>query len=394
MFRQHKQSQLTASMTSPMGRDLPYWVAFTRVPSVGSVRVGLLEQQFGSLEAAWHASSAELRASGLGPSVANAIAAIRPRVDPAREMAGLDRAGVQAVTWHDAAYPRLLREIPDLPPVLFVKGELGPERERLVTVVGTRSPTAYGREAARHLATDLARAGVTVVSGLARGIDAVAHRAALEQGSRTLAVLGSGIDIMYPPEHAPLAEEIAQHGALLSEYPLGVRPDGKNFPRRNRLLSGLSLGTLVIEAAVGSGALWTVRHALEQGREVLCVPGSIYSPASRLTNRLIQEGAKPVLQVEDVLEELNLSALATVQQPLPGLAAVDTDEEAHLLSALELEPQHVDELSHRSGLPITTVVSTVALLELKGLAPAGGPHALYPWQRGASPVFGLQLASS
>ena len=186
--------------------DLPYWVAFTRVSSVGRVRVGLLEQHFGSLEAAWHASAGELRTAGLGPSVVNAIAAVRGRIDPAQGLERLERAGVRPITWHDTAYPRLLREIPGLPPVLFVKGELGPEDERLVTVVCTRRPTAYGREAARHLAGDLARAGVTVVSGLARGIDAVAHRAALEYGGRTVAVLGSGIDVIYPPEHAQLAD--------------------------------------------------------------------------------------------------------------------------------------------------------------------------------------------
>ena len=365
--------------------ELPFWIAFTRVSSVGRVRVGLLEQHFGSLEAAWAASTGELRTAGLSPAVVNAIATVRSKVEPAEEMQRLVQANIAALTWHDDAYPRLLREIPDPPPVLFVQGDLGSE-ERLVTVVGTRHPTAYGKEAARHLAGDLAKAGVTVVSGLARGIDAVGHRAALEQGGRTLAVMGSGIDVMYPPEHAQLANEISQHGALISEYPLGTRPDSRNFPRRNRLLSGLSLGTLVIEAAEGSGALWTVRHALEQDREVLCLPGSIYSPASMLTNQLIQEGAKLVMRVEDVLEELNLSAAAAEQRELPGLGAADTQEEADLIAALEMEPQHVDELSRRSGLPITMVTGTLTLLEMKGrVRQVGRMH--YIRVREASPEY-------
>ena len=366
--------------------DLPYWVAFTRVSAVGSVRVGLLEKHFGSLEAAWQAPASELRAAGLGPAVVNAIASVRSRIDPLDEMDRLARLGIQPLVRRDPAYPRLLREISDPPPVLFAKGDLGLPDERLVTVVGTRNPTAYGREAARHLAADLARNGVTVASGLARGIDAAAHKSALEQGGRTLAVLGSGLDVIYPPEHVGLAGQIVHSGAILSEYPLGTRPDSRHFPRRNRLLSGLSLGTLVVEAGEGSGALWTVRHALEQGREVFCVPGSIYSPASKVTNQLIQEGAKLVAQVEDVLEELNLSMLANEQPPLPGLLAPEGPEEAALLGILEFEPRHVDDLSRRCGLPIPVVTSTLALLEVKGLARLTG-RMHYVRAREASAVY-------
>ena len=350
-----------------MERELAYWVAFSRIPSVGRVRFTLLEKHFGSMEQAWSAGTSELRAAGLDPSVVNAIAAVRGRVQPEEELTRLERAGVQAITWHDAAYPELLPHIPDPPPVLFVKGSLLPEDSRSVTVVGTRKATAYGREVARHLAGDLARQGVTVVSGLARGIDAVAHRAALDAGGRTIAVLGSGIDAIYPPEHEKLAEEVQQHGALMSEYPLGTRPEARHFPRRNRLLSGLTLGTLVVEAGETSGALWTVRHALEQGREVFCVPGSIYSAASRLANSLIQEGAKLVLGVEDILEELNLSAVAASQEPLPGLLSADTPDEAQLLTLLTAEPVHIDELSRQSQISITSVSGTLALMELKGL---------------------------
>lgn len=356
------------SATEPCAyeRDLPYWVAFSRVPSVGRVRTGLLEQRFGSLEAAWSAGESELRAAGLDANVVGAISQTRGIIDPAEEMARLEAQGVAALTWHADGYPRLLREVEDLPPVLYVRGELTPADVRSVTVIGTRNPTVYGREAAQHLAGDLAKAGVTVVSGLARGVDGVAHRAALEQGGRTIAVLGSGVDVVYPPEHARLAEEIAASGALLSEYALGTRPDSRHFPRRNRLLSGLSMGTLVIEGGEQSGALITVQSALEQSREVFCVPGSIYSPMSRLTNGLIAQGAKLVASVEDILEELNLSG-AAVQPPLPQSLEADTPAEALILGALDMEPKHVDEVSRTTELAVTEVIGTLAVLEIKGL---------------------------
>ncbi|MDE2765615.1 MAG: DNA-processing protein DprA [Chloroflexota bacterium] len=348
-------------------RDLPYWVAFSRVPSVGRVRIGALEQRFGSLEAAWAASEGKLRAAGMDNGVVSAIAQTRAEIDPEEEMSRLKAQGVSALTWHADAYPRLLREVEDLPPVLYVRGELTPADARSITVIGTRNPTVYGREAAQHLASDLAKAGVTVVSGLARGIDGIAHRAALEQGGRTVAVLGSGVDVVYPPEHSRLAGEVAESGALVSEYALGTRPDSRHFPRRNRLLSGLSLGTLVVEGGEQSGALITVQNALEQNREVFCVPGSIYSPMSRLTNSLIAQGAKLVASVEDILEELHLSG-APMQPPLPQPLEADTPAEARILGTLDMEPRHVDEVSRAAELPMTEVIGTLAVLEIKGLA--------------------------
>ncbi|MCI0816457.1 MAG: DNA-processing protein DprA [Chloroflexi bacterium] len=346
--------------------DLPYWIAFTRVPSVGRVRVGMLEERFGSLEAAWGASAGELRAAGLDPHVVSAITEVRPQIDPDEELERVQAAGIGVLTWHDPAYPRLLREIDDLPPVLYVQGELTDDDQRSVTVVGTRKPTSYGKEVAAHLAGDLARAGVTIVSGLARGIDGVAHRAALEAGGRTIGVLGSGLDVPYPPEHVGLMRQIAEQGAVISEYPLGTKPEARHFPRRNRVLSGLSLGTLVVEAPEQSGTLSTIRSALEQNREVFCVPGSIYSPQSAVTNRLIQEGAKLVMAAEDILEELNLSAVASHQTPLPGLFEAETGDEAALYEALNSEPQHIDDLSRRTEIPVTRVTGTLAVMELKG----------------------------
>ena len=346
--------------------DLPYWIAFTRVPFVGRVRIGLLEERFGSLEAAWGASAGELRAAGLDTRVVSAITEVRTQIDPHDELDRVQKAGVDVLTWHDPTYPRLLREIDDLPPVLYIRGELTDDDQRSVTIVGTRKPTAYGKEAARHLSGDLASAGVTVVSGLARGIDGIAHRAALEAGGRTLGVMGSGLDVPYPPEHAGLMRQMAENGAVISEYPLGTKPDARHFPRRNRLLSGLSLGTLVIEAPERSGTFSTIRSALEQNREVLCVPGSIYSPASALTNQMIREGAKLVMNAEDVLEELNLGAATAHQSPLPGLDEPVSGDEAAIYEVLNLDPQHIDDLSRRTEIPVTRVMGALSVMELRG----------------------------
>jgi DNA processing protein len=343
-----------------------YWIAFSRVPRVGRVRTGQLEEHFGSLERAWHATQGELRASGLdGGSVAACIAA-RDTVDPDAEVARLAEHEVRALTWHDDDYPRQLREVYDRPPVLYVRGTLTPADEWAVAVVGTRRVTVYGRQVAEEMARGLAANRVTVVSGLARGVDAVAHRAAIEAGGRTIAVLACGLDLVYPPEHKRLAEEITQHGALISDYAIGTQPRSEFFPRRNRILSGISLGVLVVEGDVKSGALITARQALEQNREVFAVPGSIYSPASRGTNKLIQDGeAKPTLEVQDVLAELNLS-MAAHQIEMTELMPADENESV-ILRHLSAQPAHVDDLRRDCGLPIATVTSTLAMLELKGL---------------------------
>ena len=345
--------------------ELQYWIAFSRIPTVGRVRLGLLEGQFGTLETAWSAGASELRASGLDRNVVDAITEHRGTIDPAKEIERVKTAGVTVLTWHDADYPALLREIDDLPPILYMKGQF-PQDDPAVTIVGTRRPTAYGREVAAHLAGELAEAGVAVISGLARGIDGEAHRATLKAGGRTVAVLGCGVDVTYPSEHAQLMEQMTESGAVLSEYPLGTKSEARHFPRRNRLLSGLSVATLVIEAGHGSGTLSTVKFALEQNREVLCVPGSIYSPASTLTNKLIQEGAKPILNVRDVLDKIRALPLIETQQALPGLIHESTAEESTIYDALAYEPQHVDDLSRATGLPVTSITGTLTIMELQG----------------------------
>jgi DNA processing protein len=230
--------------------------------------------------------------------------------------------------------------------------------------VGTRRATPYGRQAAEKIAGELARAGVIIVSGLARGIDAVAHNAALAAGGRTLAVLGSGLDRIYPSEHKGLAQRVVGSGALISEFPLGEPPDAPNFPRRNRIVAGLARGTLVVEADRESGALITVDFALEQGRDVYAVPGSIFSPVSRGTNTLIKEGAKPVMSADDILEDLEMSAVEPVSAP----PAVDTDEEAVVLALLSTDPMHIDDIGRLTQLPMSILGGTLAMMELKGTA--------------------------
>ncbi|HYM16176.1 MAG TPA: DNA-processing protein DprA [Dehalococcoidia bacterium] len=343
-----------------------YWIAFSRVPRVGRVCAGQLEAHFGTMERAWHAPAGELRAAGLDAGSVTACLDARATIDPDVEVQRLAEHGVRALTWHDDDYPKQLREVYDRPPVLYVRGTLTPADEWAVAVVGTRRVTVYGRQVAEEMARGLAANRVTVVSGLARGVDAVAHRAAIEAGGRTIAVLACGLDLVYPPEHKRLAEEITHHGALISDYALGTQPRSEFFPRRNRILSGISLGVLVVEGDVKSGALITARQALEQNREVFAIPGSIYSPASRGTNKLIQDGeAKPTLDVQDVLAELNLS-MAAHQIEMTELLPADENERT-VLRQLGPQPAHVDDVRRACGLPIATVTSTLAMLELKGL---------------------------
>jgi DNA processing protein len=274
-------------------------------------------------------------------------------------------AGTQLLCVEDQAYPTLLQQIPQPPPLIYVRGALTPADEWSLAVVGTRSPTTYGKEAARRVVGDLAGAGISIVSGLALGVDAIAHGAALEVGGRTIAVLGSGVDLPYPERNRRLAAQIVEQGALISEFPLGTLPVPTNFPARNRLISGLAQGTLVVEAGARSGALITVQFALEQGRDVFAIPGQIFSRASEGTNRLIRDGAGLVTQAGDVLDALNWTK-ATAQQEVK-LALPDDPTEAALLALISYNPQHIDELSRAAGLPTPSASAALAMLELKGL---------------------------
>jgi DNA processing protein len=342
-----------------------YWVGFNIVRGIGPTRLRALLDYFGDVERAWHAPGEELRRAGLDRRSLENLLAARAVRDLDQELEKVAAVGAHLLTWESPGYPRLLREISDPPPVLYVKGMITEEDAWAVAVVGTRRASPYGREVTRRLTTALARSGITIVSGLARGIDAEAHWATLRAGGRTIAVLGCGIDQVYPPEHRKLAEEVIAHGALVSDYPLGTRPEGSNFPPRNRIISGLSLGVLVTDAGVRSGALITADFAAEQGRDVFAVPGSILARGCAGTNALIRDGAKVVLGPEDILEELNLTMVAEQAEARQVLPADAT--EAALLARMSAEPTHVDELRQQVGLPIAQVTSTLALMELKGM---------------------------
>lgn len=363
---------------------LAYWIGFNKVRGIGPQRFRALIDCCGSVEAAWRAPESTLRDAGLDRRSATALIEARDKLDLEAELARVRKSGAQIITWDDPAYPQRLLNIYDPPFVIFVRGELAPEDDFGVAVVGTRRASHYGREAARAITTDLARAGVTIISGLAVGIDTVAHRAALDSGGRTLAVLGSSVDIIYPWENSKLANEIVQHGALISEYALGTQPEASNFPPRNRIVSGLSRGVVVIEAGEQSGALITARMGGEQGRDVFAVPGSIFHPGSQGANRLIRDGATPVLSATDILDALNLRS---VPQQVEAQMLFPTDAtEAQLLEQLGPDPLHVDEVSRATGLPIATVTGTLALMELKGLVHQAGGMT-YVRARESGPVY-------
>jgi DNA processing protein len=366
-------------------RILRYWIGFNRAKGIGPVWFGRLIEHFGDVETAWKASPGALRALGLSQRALESLLTVRTNGDLSAEMRAIEKAGAWVVTLEDAAYPASLRNIP-APPLLYVKGTLQESDQWAISVIGTRRATAYGIAITADIVEPLARRGLTIISGLARGIDSTAHRTALESRGRTIAVLATGIDKVYPPEHRQLADEIVANGALISELPLGEPPERAHFAPRNRLISGLSLGTLVVEAAERSGTLMTVNQALEQGREVFAVPGNVLSPASKGPNALIQSGAHAVTSAQDLLlwlgldeRELDVPKPRTVVKPIesikhteppqPIAVQPDNDSEVTLLKCLSEQPGpgHIDELFHRSGLPMHLVTSTLTMLELKGL---------------------------
>ncbi|MEA4930778.1 MAG: DNA-processing protein DprA [Anaerolineaceae bacterium] len=341
-----------------------YWLAFSYVKGIGAVRFRKLLSFFGDLSRAWQAGSAELQAAGLSEKNVADLSAKRNTLDPLALPDQLRTKGISFFTWLDDAYPRYLKEIAQPPPVLYCKGSITAEDDLAVAIVGTRNVTAYGKQITQDTAEYLARNGVTVVSGLARGVDGLAHHSAIEAGGRTIAVLGSGVDIIYPPEHRKLAERIQEHGAIVSDYAPGTKPDGINFPPRNRIISGLSRGTIVIEAGEKSGALITAKFAVEQDREVFAVPGSVLSPMSRGTNDLIGEGAMPMTNPKAVLEVLRIEEGS--KAPKPQEQAL-SDMERTVLRVLGQDSLHIDEICVRMDLSVEKLTVTLTMMELKGL---------------------------
>ncbi len=349
-----------------MDDDILYYLGFNLVPGIGPTRLERIIAHCGTIQDAWEARPAAVAAAGLDARTAEAFLRLRRSLDLQAEYERVLAQGVRLVARGDALYPPLLAEAPGAPFLLYARGTLEDIDRRAVAVVGTRHPTAYGREATRKLVTGLAAAGLTIVSGLALGVDTVAHEAALAAGGRTLAVLGSGVDQIYPLRNERLGRAIAAQGALLSEYPLGTLPSATNFPPRNRLISGLSLAVVVVEAAARSGALITASFAAEQGRDVFAVPGSIFSLRSQGTNELIRQGATPACTAGDILEALDFDLIEARQEI--SSAIPETLAEAALLAGLEAEPRHADELGREAGFDAAEVAATFAVLELKGLA--------------------------
>jgi DNA processing protein len=345
--------------------DKRYWIGFNLIKGIGAVRMQALIKYFGDLGVAWRAAPIDLARAGLSLKVIERIVQARKNVDLEKLWAKIEAQGIKILIWEDETYPQRLKEIDQPPPVLYIRGDYLPDDLFAVAIVGTRRVTAYGRQITEELAAYLASNRITLVSGLARGVDAVAHQTALKSGGRTIGVLGSGVDRIYPPEHRSLAEKMMESGAIVSDYAPGTPPDASNFPPRNRIISGLSLAVVVIEAGETSGALITAEFAAEQGREVFAVPGSILAPQSKGTNKLIQNGALPLLSVNDLMQPLNLTHMGEHKAARKTIPSDET--EARLMTVLGAEPLHVDEIRNQTDLPIEKVSATLALMELKGM---------------------------
>ena len=352
------------------------YVALNLIPLLGPRRIQALVERLGSAVAVWQAPAHRLvGVARITPETAQRIVEARVHVHPADELASAQRQGVTVLTRHDTAYPSSLAAIADPPPVLYVQGTLLAQDAVAVALVGSRRASPYGITTAERLAGELAERGVTVISGLARGVDAAAHRGALRAGGRTIAVLGSGLLRLYPEEHRPLAQQISASGAVLSEFPLDTPPLRQYFPQRNRVISGLSLGVVIVEAAVTSGALITADLALEQGRDVFAVPGTVDAVTSRGTNALLRDGARLVTSADDIVEALGLeqqlqrpSSWRSPRRPsatasAPALAV----EETHLFQRLSDEPQSIDEIATVCAWPTARALAVLTGLELKRL---------------------------
>ncbi len=342
-----------------------YYNAFNLIQGIGPVGLGQIKSYFPSLEYAWNTTNLnEFRQAGLTESLIEQIKLSRSRINPDWEMEKLAKTGVRLITIENENYPKQLKEIYRPPALLYLRGELQKQDQTALGIVGTRRCAPYGRQITPLITADLCSAGLTIVSGLAKGIDTLAHQSALDSKGRTIAVLGSGVDraSVYPRTNQKLSDQIAENGALLSEFPIGAPPFAQHFPQRNRIISGLSLGVLVIEAPEKSGALITARDALEQNREVFAVPGHIYSSNSIGPNNLIKMGAKLVNQAQDILEELNLNYQIKIKRQIKP----DNQEEAIILKQLSQEPVHIDKIIRQSKLSTASVNSILMLMEIKG----------------------------
>jgi len=347
-------------------KNKPYLLALNRMHRIGPITVVKLIKRWPDLQEMFELPVGSLEKAGLPKALAQTIAAFDlHQID--EDWRWQEHKNHYLLTWLDSDYPALLKEIHDPPIVLYAKGDLASFKQKSVAMVGTRKPSVTGSESAYHFARELAIKNITIVSGLALGIDAQAHQGCLDVGGKTVAVMGTGINVTYPRRHAFLADKIAQSGLLLSEFPLGMQPIAGHFPRRNRIISGLSLLTLIVEAAIRSGSLITARLALEQNRDVLAIPGSIHNPQTRGCHHLLQQGAKLVTSVRDVLDELNIASPDQGDQNAKQALAYDL---VNLVKFIGFEVTSVDQIVARSGLDLSVVTCGLADLELQGVIKA------------------------
>ena len=347
--------------------DIRYWIGLSLVPDIGPITAKQLIAHAGDPEHVFRMDMHDLLSiHGMAKARAENIKTFSLWDDVEKQVMGLEKRGLSAVCYGALDYPAALKEIPDAPVVLYKKGTYQPEDRYGIAVVGSRKYSPYGEAVTQKISGDLASAGFTVISGAARGIDTFAHKSALASGGRTIAVLGSGLDVLYPAENKGLMEKIAASGCVLTEFPLGMQPNRENFPRRNRLISGLSMGVLVIEAAEGSGSLITASIALEQNREVFAVPGNITSGTSAGTNRLIRQGARMVTRADDIIEELAPMLKGFIRSET-RLEVELSAEEKSLCTCLTREPQHIDAISREIRLPVHRILDILLSLELKGV---------------------------
>ena len=347
-----------------------YWIGLNMVLGVGKTLCHRLVKAFGSPQKVFHASRKELmEIERVGDKVARQILDFDLEQNLRREYQLAERRNVQILTIQDSEYPFLLKSIYDPPPVIYYKGTFLNKRSVPLAVVGTRKASSYGRMVTEKLCTALSEMGVCIVSGMARGIDTIAHKSALKLGNPTIAVFGCGLEYTYPPESGSLRRQIEEQGAVISEFPMSTKPDRNNFPARNRVISGLSHGTLVVEAGEKSGALITAQFALEQGREVFAVPGNIYSSESRGTHALIKMGAKLTDSPEAVVEDLSDSVLELLKERKNKvLHSIELNpKEEHLMSLMSVQEQHIDRVIENSYLSPAEVSATLVTLELKGV---------------------------
>uniref|UniRef100_A0A7C4R9W6 DNA-protecting protein DprA n=1 Tax=candidate division CPR3 bacterium TaxID=2268181 RepID=A0A7C4R9W6_UNCC3 len=348
--------------------EIKYWVGFSLIPGIGAARGNKIVNYFDSMKNAWEASETDLVRSGIEESVARNILKERKEIDLEKEMSKIEKEGIFLLTIKDKKYPKALKEIYNPPFLLYVKGEILPEDDYAFAIVGARKSTDYGRQVTRDLSISLAQNNITVISGLAAGVDSVAHNGALSVDSgRTIAVLGSGIDqaSIYPAENRQLVQRISSgKGAVISEYPIGTPPLKQNFPTRNRIISGLSSGVLVVEATTTSGSLITAQFALEQGREVFAIPGSIYNKNAGGPNSLIKKGAKLVENIDDILEELHFKNIISEIETKKIVASNENEEK--IIKILEYENKHIDEIARETGIPIAELNGLLVTMEMKG----------------------------